>query len=46
MRPGAYRHQSGAAGARSNVVTGRGQAPYLEFTDPDGNYWEIIAPAN
>jgi hypothetical protein len=37
MRPDAYSHQSSAPGARSNVLTGRGQAPYLEFTDPAGN---------
>ncbi len=37
MRPDAYNFQSGAAGARSNVLTGRSQAPYLEFTDEAGN---------
>ncbi|MFL6247287.1 MAG: Ig-like domain-containing protein [Thermoanaerobaculia bacterium] len=37
MRPDAYSHQSSAPGARSNVITGRGQAPYLEFTDAAGN---------
>jgi hypothetical protein len=37
MRPDAYRYQAGAPGARSNAVTGRGQAPYLEFTDDAGN---------
>jgi RHS repeat-associated protein len=37
MRPDAYLHQSSAPGSRSNVLTGRGQAPYLEFTDPAGN---------
>jgi RHS repeat-associated protein len=37
MRPDAYEHQSSAPGARSNAVTGRSQAPYLEFTDPAGN---------
>lgn len=37
MRPDAYSHQSSAPGARSNVLTGRSQAPYLEFTDPAGN---------
>jgi RHS repeat-associated protein len=37
MRFDAYNHQSSAPGARSNVLTGRGQAPYLEFIDPAGN---------
>jgi len=36
MRPDAYEYQSGAPGARSNPVTGRSQAPYLEFTDQSG----------
>jgi hypothetical protein len=36
MRPDAYRYQSGAPGARSNRLTGYGQAPYLEFTDASG----------
>jgi RHS repeat-associated protein len=39
MRPDAYRYQSSAPGARSSVLTGRSQAPYLEFTTPEG---EII----
>jgi len=37
MRPNAYSHQSSVPGARSNLLTGRGQAPYLEFTDETGN---------
>ena len=37
MRFDAYNHQSSAPGARSNVLTGHGQAPYLEFIDPAGN---------
>jgi len=37
MRPDAYRYQSGASGTRSNRLTGRSQAPYLEFTDDGGN---------
>ena len=36
MRPDAYRHQSGAPGARSSRGTGYSQAPYLEFTDASG----------
>ncbi len=36
MRPNAYRYQSGASGARSSVLTGRSQAPYLEFVDSSG----------
>jgi hypothetical protein len=37
MRPNAYNYQSATPGARSNVLTGRSQAPYLEFTDSGGN---------
>jgi hypothetical protein len=37
MRPDAYLHQSSVRGARSNALTGRGQAPYLSFTDEAGN---------
>ncbi|MDX8031923.1 RHS repeat-associated core domain-containing protein [Lentzea sp. BCCO 10_0856] len=37
MRQDAYDYQSSAPGARSNAVTGRGQAPYLEFADDAGN---------
>ena len=37
MRPDAYEFQSGAPGARSNVLTREPQAPYLEFTDETGN---------
>jgi len=36
MRQDAYEFQSRASGARSNVVTGRSQAPYLEFVDESG----------
>ena len=36
MRPDAYEFQSGASGARSNPLSGRSQAPYLEFTDDAG----------
>jgi hypothetical protein len=37
MRPDAYLHQSSAPGARSNFVTGYGQAPYLSFSDESGS---------
>jgi hypothetical protein len=37
MRPDAYNFQSGTPGARSNVLTGRSQAPYFEFQDQQGN---------
>ncbi len=37
MRPDAYNHQAGAPGARCNLLTGRGQAPYLQFVDEAGN---------
>lgn len=37
MSAAAYRYQSGAPGARSNLLTGRSQVPYLEFTDDIGN---------
>jgi hypothetical protein len=37
MRPDAYDLQSGTPGARSNLLTGRSQAPHLEFTDSAGN---------
>jgi hypothetical protein len=36
MRPEASRYQASASGARSNALTGRGQVPYLEFTDEAG----------
>jgi len=36
MRANAYDFQSSAPGARSNVQTGRSQAPYIDFTDPNG----------
>jgi hypothetical protein len=36
MRPNAYAFQSGTSGARSSVLTGRSQAPYLQFVDDAG----------
>jgi RHS repeat-associated protein len=36
MRQDAYEFQSRASGARSNLVSGRSQAPYLEFVDESG----------
>jgi RHS repeat-associated protein len=36
MRPDAYEFQSGTPGSRSNAMSGRGQAPYLEFTNAEG----------
>ncbi len=33
----AYNFQSGTLGARSNLLTGRSQVPYLSFTDESGN---------
>jgi hypothetical protein len=36
MPRAAYEFQSGAPGARSNLLTGRSQAPYLEFTNEAG----------
>jgi filamentous hemagglutinin len=37
MSDEAYAYQSGATGARSNSVTGRSQAPQLEYLDASGN---------
>ena len=36
MSEEAYAYQSGATGARSNRLTGRGQAPALDYLGPDG----------
>ncbi len=36
MSPAAYDFQSGTPGARSSLLTGRSQAPYLEFTNEAG----------
>ncbi|MFC5824753.1 RHS repeat-associated core domain-containing protein [Nonomuraea insulae] len=36
MRPDAYRYQSGTPGARSNAVSGYGQAPHISFVDDAG----------
>jgi RHS repeat-associated protein len=36
MSPAAYEFQSGTVGARSNLLTGRSQAPYLEFMNEAG----------
>jgi hypothetical protein len=37
MSSNAYIFQSATAGARSSLLTGRSQAPYLSFTDESGN---------
>lgn len=36
MEPSAYEYQSNASGTRSNAVSGRGQAPALEYVDAAG----------
>ena len=37
MSSNAYNFQSGTLGARSSLITGRSQTPYLSFTDESGN---------